>query len=109
MAWRTGSSGPGGRSRTTSSDAPCDPGTVGGPVGGSWAPLPWSGAVAPNATGNVPTDDLVYMLERSGVETGISLQKVVDTSAWLSQTLGRELPALVPKAGIFPDNLRAAS
>jgi hydroxymethylglutaryl-CoA lyase len=64
---------------------------------------------APNATGNVPTDDLVYMLERSGVETGISLQKVVDTSAWLSQTLGRELPALVPKAGIFPDNLRAAS
>jgi hydroxymethylglutaryl-CoA lyase len=57
---------------------------------------------APNATGNVPTDDLLYMLQRSGVETGVSLAKIVETSNWLTEQLGRELPALVPKAGIFP-------
>jgi hydroxymethylglutaryl-CoA lyase len=64
---------------------------------------------APNATGNIPTDDLLYMLERSGIDTGISLAKIVETSEWLAAELGRELPALMPRAGIFPDNLRAAS
>jgi hydroxymethylglutaryl-CoA lyase len=64
---------------------------------------------APNATGNVPTDDLLYMLGRSGIDTGVSLTKIVEISHWLADQLGRELPALVPKAGIFPDSLRAAS
>ena len=64
---------------------------------------------APNATGNIPTDDLLYMLERSGITTGVSLPDIVRTTEWLTAQLGRELPALVPKAGIFPDNLRAAS
>ena len=58
---------------------------------------------APKATGNIPTDDLVYMLNRSGVETGVSLQNIVDTSQWLERELGREVPAMLPKAGIFPD------
>jgi hydroxymethylglutaryl-CoA lyase len=57
---------------------------------------------APAATGNVPTDDLLYMLDRSGVETGVSLEKIMETSAWLEQTLGRVVPALLPKAGVFP-------
>lgn len=57
---------------------------------------------APAATGNIPTDDLLYMLERSGVETGVSLQKIIDTSRWLEQELGRGVPALLPKAGMFP-------
>jgi hydroxymethylglutaryl-CoA lyase len=57
---------------------------------------------APAATGNVPTDDLLYMLDRSGVETGVSLEKIIATSAWLEQTLGRVVPALLPKAGVFP-------
>jgi hydroxymethylglutaryl-CoA lyase len=57
---------------------------------------------APAATGNVPTDDLLYMLDRSGVETGVSLEKIIETSAWLEQTLGRVVPALLPKAGVFP-------
>ncbi|WP_405243882.1 hydroxymethylglutaryl-CoA lyase [Lentisalinibacter salinarum] len=58
---------------------------------------------APAATGNIPTDDLVYMLERSGIETGVSLQKIIETSLWLEEQLGRGVPAMLPKAGIFPD------
>lgn len=57
---------------------------------------------APAATGNVPTDDLLYMLERSGVETGVSLEKIIETSDWLQEQLGRGVPAMLPKAGIFP-------
>jgi hydroxymethylglutaryl-CoA lyase len=57
---------------------------------------------APAATGNIPTDDLLYMLDRSGIVTGVSLEKVVETSKWLQQQLGRSTPAMLPKAGIFP-------
>lgn len=57
---------------------------------------------APAATGNIPTDDLLYMLDRSGVETGVSLDKIIDVSRWLEQELGRGVPALLPKAGKFP-------
>jgi len=59
---------------------------------------------APKATGNIPTDDLLYMLNRSGVETGVDLNQVVDNSEWLETKLGRAVPAMVPKAGIFPEN-----
>jgi hydroxymethylglutaryl-CoA lyase len=57
---------------------------------------------APAATGNIPTDDLLYMLDRSGVDTGISLEKIIATSRWLEAELGRAIPALLPKAGMFP-------
>ena len=57
---------------------------------------------APAATGNIPTDDLVYMLDRSGIDTGVSLEKIIDTSRWLEAELGRGVPALLPKAGMFP-------
>ena len=57
---------------------------------------------APAATGNIPTDDLLYMLDRSGVETGVSLGNIIETSRWLEQELGRDVPALLPKAGMFP-------
>lgn len=57
---------------------------------------------APAATGNIPTDDLLYMLDRSGVQTGISLERVIETSRWLQEQLGRSTPAMLPKAGIFP-------
>ena len=60
---------------------------------------------APAATGNIPTDDLLYMLERSGVETGVSLERIIDVSRWLEQELGRGVPALLPKAGMFPAGL----
>jgi hydroxymethylglutaryl-CoA lyase len=57
---------------------------------------------APAATGNIPTDDLLYMLNRSCINTGVSLDKVIDASKWLSAVLGRDVPALLPKAGDFP-------
>jgi len=57
---------------------------------------------APAATGNIPTDDLLYMLSRSGIETGLSLEKIIATSEWLEQELGRSVPAMLPKAGVFP-------
>ena len=60
---------------------------------------------APAATGNISTDDLLYMLDRSNVRTGVSLENILETSRWLSQQLGREVPAMLPKAGIFPQNV----
>jgi hydroxymethylglutaryl-CoA lyase len=57
---------------------------------------------APAATGNVPTEDVVYMLERGGFDTGIDLSKMIETSNWLAEQLGRDLAAMLPKAGIFP-------
>ena len=57
---------------------------------------------APAATGNIPTDDLLYMLSRSGIETGLSLDKIIAVSEWLEQELGRGVPAMLPKAGVFP-------
>ncbi|MBI1339566.1 hydroxymethylglutaryl-CoA lyase [bacterium] len=57
---------------------------------------------APNATGNVASEDLVYMLERSGVSTGIDLDALIATASWLSERMGRPLPGLVSRAGGFP-------
>ena len=57
---------------------------------------------APNATGNIATEDLVYMLERMGRPTGVDLEALLPTAAFLSEQLGHEVPALVPRAGAFP-------
>jgi hydroxymethylglutaryl-CoA lyase len=57
---------------------------------------------APAATGNIATEDLLYLLERSGFETGVSLPAAIETSRWLQETLGRSLPAMLPRAGVFP-------
>jgi hydroxymethylglutaryl-CoA lyase len=59
---------------------------------------------APAATGNIPTDDLVYMLNRSGINTGVDLDRIIATSDWLAETLGRGVPAMLPRAGNFPGN-----
>jgi hydroxymethylglutaryl-CoA lyase len=64
---------------------------------------------APAATGNIPTDDLLYMLDRSGIETGVSLAKIIEVSQWLEQQLGRGVPALLPKAGMFPPGDRESA
>ena len=61
---------------------------------------------APAATGNIPTDDLLYMLSRSGIETGLSLKKIIMVSEWLERELGRSVPAMLPKAGVFPQESR---
>jgi hydroxymethylglutaryl-CoA lyase/(R)-citramalyl-CoA lyase len=57
---------------------------------------------APRATGNIPTEDLVYLLRGMGVDTGVDLEALMATSRWLGERLGRELPALVTRAGDFP-------
>jgi hydroxymethylglutaryl-CoA lyase len=57
---------------------------------------------APRATGNIATDDLVFLLERMGMDTGYDLGKLLPTAAFLSDQLGHEVPALVPRAGTFP-------
>lgn len=57
---------------------------------------------APNATGNVATEDVQYMLQRSGIETGLMLTGLIDTARWLSTKMGRPLPGLVSRAGGFP-------
>jgi hydroxymethylglutaryl-CoA lyase len=54
---------------------------------------------APNATGNVATEDLVYLFERMGVETGIDHGQVIETTRWLEDQLGKNLPSAVARAG----------
>jgi isopropylmalate/homocitrate/citramalate synthase len=57
---------------------------------------------APKATGNIATEDLVYLLERMGVPTGLDLAALLPTAAFLSDRLGHRVPALLPRAGGFP-------
>ena len=54
---------------------------------------------APRATGNVATEDLVYLLEGEGVETGVDLDALVGVAQWLEELLGRQLPGQVYRAG----------
>ena len=57
---------------------------------------------APAATGNIPTEDLIYMLHRMGFDTGVTLPALLETSRWLQQTLDHAVPGMVVKAGLFP-------
>lgn len=57
---------------------------------------------APDATGNVATEDVVYALTRSGVDTGVDIQRLLQTSAWLREPLGAPVPSMVSRAGVFP-------
>jgi hydroxymethylglutaryl-CoA lyase len=57
---------------------------------------------APDATGNIGTEDLVYMLERAGFETGYDLGKLIETARWMAQILGKPPAASVSRAGGFP-------
>jgi len=57
---------------------------------------------APNATGNIGTEDLVYMLERAGYETGYDLGKLIEIGNWASDLLGKRVASSVARAGGFP-------
>jgi len=57
---------------------------------------------APKATGNIATEDLVYLMRGLGIETGIDLKALIETSHWLAAQLGKELPGMVARAGDFP-------
>jgi len=58
---------------------------------------------APNATGNVPTEDVLYAVGRMGIETGIDLDATIATGRWLGGHLGKVLPAALARAGRFPE------
>jgi len=56
---------------------------------------------APRATGNISTEDLVYMLHGEGIETGIDLEELIGVAQWLEGVLGRQLEGQVYRAGTF--------
>lgn len=57
---------------------------------------------APGASGNVPAEDVLYMLDRAGITTGVELQGLIDGAIWLTDKMGRTLPGMVSRAGGFP-------
>ena len=57
---------------------------------------------APRASGNIATEDLVYLLEHEGIETGVDLDALIRVSEWLEAALGRKLEGQVYRAGSFP-------
>ena len=56
---------------------------------------------APAATGNIATEDLVYLLDEQGIETGVDLDELIAVSRWLASVMERPLPGLLHKAGPF--------
>jgi hydroxymethylglutaryl-CoA lyase len=57
---------------------------------------------APHSTGNIATEDLVYLLNRMGVKTGLRLDALIETGKWIGEQLGTQVPSLVGRAGPFP-------
>lgn len=57
---------------------------------------------APGATGNIATEDLVYMLERGGYQTGYDLDALIATARWIGAAIGRPAPSALSRAGGFP-------
>lgn len=57
---------------------------------------------APRATGNIGTEDLIYLLDRSGVQSSIELDKMIELAKWIELILGRPAPSMVSQAGGFP-------
>ena len=57
---------------------------------------------APAATGNVATEDLLYMIHRMGMRTNIDIDKVIETAKWLEGPLQASVPSMLSKAGVFP-------
>lgn len=62
---------------------------------------------APNATGNIATEDLVYLLQRAGTEHGLDLETLREAAAWLEGVLGKQVPSMLLKAGDFPNSSAA--
>jgi len=64
---------------------------------------------APKASGNIATEDLVYLLHREGLPTGVDLDAVIDTGNWLETALGRRLDGMLHRSGGFPAPQPAAA
>ncbi len=58
---------------------------------------------APRATGNIATEDLLYILHRGRVQTGLNLEKTVNAAAWIGEQLNRPVPGMLSRAGLFPE------
>ncbi|NBB50548.1 hydroxymethylglutaryl-CoA lyase [Rhizobium sp. CRIBSB] len=58
---------------------------------------------APGATGNIATEDLVFMLERAGFETGYDLEALIGTARWIGEQIGRPAPSALSRAGGWPE------
>ena len=61
---------------------------------------------APKATGNIATEDLVYMLDRMGIDSGLDLDRLIEIVPWIERELDRQAPGMVARAGRFPATLR---
>ena len=57
---------------------------------------------APGATGNIATEDLVFMLERAGFSTGYDLDALIKTARWIGEKIGRPAPSALSRAGGWP-------
>jgi hydroxymethylglutaryl-CoA lyase len=57
---------------------------------------------APGATGNVCSEDVLFMLERAGIQTGVDLGAMIAANRWMSEIMGKELPGMLAKAPAFP-------
>lgn len=57
---------------------------------------------APAATGNVPAEDLIYMLQRHGLANEVSLPQIIECADWLAEKFDRTLPGMLGRAGLFP-------
>jgi hydroxymethylglutaryl-CoA lyase len=62
---------------------------------------------APEATGNIATEDLVYMLDRSGISSGVSFAALREVTLWLEGEMNRRLPAQTAHVGLFPPAIAA--
>jgi hydroxymethylglutaryl-CoA lyase len=57
---------------------------------------------APGAAGNVASEDVAYLLARSGVQTGLDLEKLIEAAQWLSAVMDKPMPSMLARAGGFP-------
>ena len=64
---------------------------------------------APGAAGNIATEDLVYLAERMGYETGLSVEGLIDTASWVEEQVGHDVSAQLGRAGDFPGDRTAGS
>ena len=64
---------------------------------------------APAATGNVATEDILYMIHRMGLETGVDVNKIIETAKWLEGPLEAEIPGMLTRAGLFPPNKKSTA
>ena len=64
---------------------------------------------APRATGNIATEDLVYLLDRMHRRTGVSLGELISDAEWLGDSLEHEVPGMLSRSGVFPPARPAGS